>query len=632
MSERILERDEIGKEEYIEDEENESDDGISAKITRLQSKIKHMEYNVDQNIQRGEELSTNCFSLMKSTELLAFDFLLAEYLLADRSEESVKEFLESCIHPKFNLTSGTQEDFNLAVEHVKSLQEIIINAASILLKTDFRPSGVPKHPSEFIEYLKSQREILEKELEEASAENSKEKESEEEEQNEIPEEDLPPVITKWLEKELDFDSAPDDENIELRCLIASVSRRLSNVSKLHKSINNLKASIAEKDEITYLDCKPEDIVHSPFFTGVQGSCVFLMNALKAIRSQQAALPVFRANLEKVQQHLEVLAHRAEDAVSIMSRQVHQLSESVERRRAEAERVREGLMEFINSMENPIIPDFAESEQIAMEHYERLAAEYRHISETGNGDRADDARLQLTLLDRVIEERQKLTALCKEQAELIIEVHEKDKRLFHLIAANKRADEAAMMNRDDQHLLKRYKDSLDEVIKSMDLEKISAWCEQLAEIGKVFRECAAQQKDIEKELDAYLSATESPEVIAAKRAEVEALSVRNYEASMALGEAKLRLETAQEEQFRIQQQLDAKSDWLPPSLDRRNKEAVKRYRMMVECPICHRNRRDTILETCGHVACRQCLESDGQHHCPICQKPFTRAQMRPFYMQ
>ena len=144
--------------------EEEEEIGLSAEIEKLNNRVHHMEYNIDQNIKRGEELASGCYSLIRSTELLAFDFVFAEYLLANAPATKVFEFLENCIHPKFNLSSGKPDDFEAATKYTFDLQNLIQTTAQTLLTADLKEGSIPKRTSDFVIFLRDQKAHLEQEI------------------------------------------------------------------------------------------------------------------------------------------------------------------------------------------------------------------------------------------------------------------------------------------------------------------------------------------------------------------------------------------------------------------------------------------------------------------------------------
>jgi len=42
----------------------------------------------------------------------------------------------------------------------------------------------------------------------------------------------------------------------------------------------------------------------------------------------------------------------------------------------------------------------------------------------------------------------------------------------------------------------------------------------------------------------------------------------------------------------------------------------------ECPVCKDEYKDPRRLSCGHIFCRQCIESCMKKTCPYCRQPFT----------
>lgn len=627
----------IEKEEV--DENVDENGSLSAEIERLQTRIKHMEYNVDQNIKRGQELSSTCFKLLRSTELLAFDFVFAEYLLSENpSSKKVYDFLQNCIHPKFNLSSGKQEDFEVATKYVRELQNLIQSCAYTLLRPDTKQPAIPKKLSDFVTYLKDQQHQLQEEIVANSEQAEKEVQQvvEEQETTENPDkvdidsQEFPTVLSKWLQSELHLGNTPDDDTLELRCLISNVSRRLANVTRLNHSITELKKKIIPVEEIDYTDCDGPALVNSPFFTGVKSSCTFLINALKAMEMQQKILPTFQNNLEACQQHLTTLCARAQEAVKEMGRQLSHMTETVSRKEGEVLKMKEELKSFVDQVyAKPTLVSFSDNDK-AMQWYSDYEEKFKSLIQQ-NPSLEAKIQPQLNLIQQCRAERMQLARICSEQADLVMQIQQKNQRLFELIAQNKKADEESMMQKDEQNLMQKYEKSLQDVFENLKLDEMAKWCENLREVGQEFRKCAERQAMISESLTKYIQQAEDKKACDAKRGEIETLSEMNYRVAQDLGKARLELETAKEDNFRAQQELEMFKDWIPDCIDRKNTEAIKKYKAMAMCPMCKNNRRDSILVSCGHAMCHTCIEN-GNHLCPVCKKAFTKNEIRPFFLQ
>jgi len=67
-----------------------------------------------------------------------------------------------------------------------------------------------------------------------------------------------------------------------------------------------------------------------------------------------------------------------------------------------------------------------------------------------------------------------------------------------------------------------------------------------------------------------------------------------------------------------------------SFDPFQKEQLETYKNMVRCTVCRDNDKDSVLNTCFHVFCKSCLESNLQSRhrkCPGCNIPFDRQNIK-----
>jgi hypothetical protein len=95
----------VGRKDPLVVERVNVPDTIQARLVKLQNRIKHMEFNIDQNRKRGELLSQDCYSLFRSTELLAFDFMFASYLMGQVPARQVyANWILLAVHPNLFFT------------------------------------------------------------------------------------------------------------------------------------------------------------------------------------------------------------------------------------------------------------------------------------------------------------------------------------------------------------------------------------------------------------------------------------------------------------------------------------------------------------------------------------------------
>jgi len=641
--ENLADQNAISKETIVLQEEK-TESSLSSQIQRLQKRLKHMEFNISHSIKRGDELSKKCFELMKSTELLAFDMVFTEYLFSDMPSAKVYEFLGSCVRPSFNLTTGKSEDFDAAIKHVQFLQGVIESTANNLLKIDFKSPAIPKRTSEFVLFLKDQKIRLENDINGLSNDLNptinetyeQVDENNEVQQNDIDSEEFPSVLNKWLQSELKFGTDPDEDTIELRCLISNISRRLASVTRLHQSITTLKEASVKSDEISFADCETEDLLKSPFYIGVQRSCIFMMNAIRAMQAQQDIIPRLQHCVEKCTNHIVLMSQNSRDAIDELRRQHSSLVDMVNRKQKEVEYMRGELRSFVDSVFSDVKfdnYDHQHEELIAFYHdaEQRLKNEMHNVPV--DSDAANQFNASLEKLSKIIQIRKEIFDLCNDQHTIMSQIHQKDQVLFKLIAENKKADEESLLQRDEMLQLSKYEKSIHDAFESLHLDDMAKWCEDLSSIMKNLNGCIDEQKNIEEELKEFFTKDEETDSIEEKKKEIEELSKMNYQMSMAIGNAKLDLENAIEDLFRVQQEVEKYKNYVPECIDKKNSPLqAKKHINMAICPICNKARRDTILSTCCHVMCRSCLDMNHDLLCPICQKPYSPDNIKPFYLQ
>jgi hypothetical protein len=587
-----------------------------------------MDFNIDQTRTRGESLSHDCDSLFRSTELLAFDFIFADSLMGQVPAAQVYTFLEQCIRPRYNLSTGSSADFEQAAQHVKYLQDLIGRCASDLLHADLRRPDIPKRTSEFVVYLKDQKMRLDKKLSRSRRPDCPPESLDvvEVSEDDAETEDLPSSFSKWLQSELKVGSDPNEESVELRCLVRSVAHRLAAVAQLHEGIQRMKQEILDPDDLDYTDCLPQDLIESPFFLGVRNSCGFLLAAFNALQAQQELVPKCFDALAKCRQRLGELLESSKAGVSEMQRHIAKMQQVINKRRQEAAELRGELQPFIDSIFSrtplPSIPE-VEPDDLLSKLREDLEAAVQ-----GNPDRVREIEADIELLEL----RREIAGLCRQRNALITQIAERDRTMLGFVMDHCKGEEDIRMQQTEVELMQRYEDGLKEVLDSLKFTEMGSWCDELGAIGASFAELARTQQCIVDELERICAADDIEAQTAAKRKEIEELSVVNYRMCAEIGRAKLELDSVLEEQFRAQQNLEMYRQWLPAYIDRENEQAVQEYTRRIMCPICQANKRDCILSCCGHCMCRVCLERAPAKKCPICKIQFTEQNLKPFFLQ
>lgn len=613
----------------------ESTDNIPTRIVKLQNRIKHMEYNIDRNRERGETLCRDCYSLFRSTELLAFDFVFASYLLGHLAPTEVYAFLDKCIRPQYDLSSGDPADFEHAKEHVRYLQGVITKCANEVLSGELRRPDIPKRTSEFVLYLKGQKRKLEQELARNRAREPENPDAErvQIDEDQIETEDLPAAFSRWLTSELKVGMDQNEKSSELRSLISSVARRLGAIAQLNESIKAMKKETLSLDEMDYTDCMPQDLDKSPFYLGVKRSCDFLVAANKALSSQKDLLPRCYEALRKCRDRLKEVTESGEKALAELQAHVDGMRQEIESKTKEADELKAELHPVLESLtgkpELPVIPELPPKyAELEARFKEELAAAQ---SSGGQEEKVQELENKIKILCQCREQRDELAKLCVTRNQLLAQVREQDKTMFAVVLERCRAEEEAKIQETELQLLNKYEDGVRDVLNSLGMAEMQKWCDELGEIGSAFAEITEIQKRAMSELEQYTRVEGVEEKTAEKRKEIKELSEMNYRMCAAIGRARLELEDVLDEQTRAQNTLDLYNDWLPPYIDRENEQQVEEYKRMVTCPSCKAARRDCILATCGHAICRPCAEK-ARGACPICRTPFGEADVKPFFLQ
>lgn len=245
-------------------------------FSKLNDLIQHMEFNIEQNRKRCDTSSLSCYTLLRSTELLAFDIMFANYLLGDANPSDIYDFFEHCTIPQFDLSSGQISGFEKAREHIQYLQSIIENCSKSFLSLDLKQKSIPKRVSEFALYLKDQKVRLDHQLKRnIEAEKKKieeENQKKDDENEEVDLSGLPPSFTKWLTSELKVGLSPDQESIEIHCLFKSITNRLKSITELYNTVAELELDQEEIKNGNSNEISNEKIENSPYVIGAKKNC------------------------------------------------------------------------------------------------------------------------------------------------------------------------------------------------------------------------------------------------------------------------------------------------------------------------------------------------------------------------
>jgi hypothetical protein len=211
-----------------------------------------------------------------------------------------------------------------------------------------------------------------------------------------------------------------------------------------------------------------------------------------------------------------------------------------------------------------------------------------------------------------------TAICQRSIEAIAAGHAAQTELFRLVANYCKAEEVVRLHGIEAEKVAEYQRHLNTVVDFMKVEKIAGWCTELGDVAASLRDAIADQMELEAQFAGLLSDGIGPEEIGKMTDDVEELLATN--ARLIEDEATLdcQLTDAQEDPFQLLQKMGDDDD-------------DEELEAMLICPLCVANERDAMIITSGHVMCMGCAQGHGAR-CPICERPFERDDVKPFFFQ
>lgn len=603
-------------------------------VDELQKKIKHMEYNIEQNRNRAEQLSTNCNKLLRTTQLLAFDMIFANYLIGGVSPDQIYQFLENCLNPAFNLFFMQPENVQQIQEHINYLHQVINSCTAALQNFEFHGMDIERKTSEFLVYLKDKKYRLKHQLEKQSKTESKNTQEFTEDPITLEKEEIycdqnmiEAQFMAWLTNEFHVQSDSLSSSIEFQCLLSNVSRKLASIAVLHDNIREAKEIISH--EIDYKDCDPEALRNSPFFKAVKDQCEFLHHAFESLQSQQVTIPLCYSALENCRHHILEITESSKKWLSEIQRNSTRVQQETNRKTEDAEKLQNELTPFIDSLYHP--PQF--SLKNALEYYEELTNKLKEqrVKNVNNPEISRQIESEIRVLNDIKAIRTSIIRLCMEQAEYLASIAAEDQVILGMVMDRRKADEEKSLHDWEMDLISAYDDSMKDVIDPAKLAETEAWVDELGAHGARFAEIAKEQEKIVTQLHKLTHTKKIEADTKAKRKEIEELTTKNYKLNVEQGKLRSELDAALAEEIRARSEADARNEYLPPFVDRNDDQQVARYRAMYICPVCRQNTRDRIIITCGHPVCSKCIESSNGK-CPICSQEYASSSVKPFFLQ
>lgn len=623
---------------FIEVDDDNLD--ILIKLHRQKNKIHHIEFSIEQNRIRGEELSKQCNKIMRGMEMLAFNFLFYGYLIGKVDMNSVYKFMDACINPNFNLTNGTRDDVKLVMEHINELQSIILKFSDDILNNNVNVPFEPKRTSEFIVYLKEQKNMLKKEIKKKREIIEKEENTKIDFEeysltiNEFEIDNMHEEFVKWMLNEIGNDIPEGiDENIELKCLINTIARRLAIIVQLHESIKSMKKSLVSRDQLNYTYCEPQDLDNSVFFTNVKETCNFFKLTYQSIQEQINLIPICLNALDGCKNKLNTMITNSKKLTRELENQISNVKKKTLDKKQQIENLRSVVQSFINEIKLknplPVIPSLPQDNYYIL--LQRILTQ--KLCDVRNDQHlTQEIQNQLSIIQQIVELRNNAVQLSTEQNQLINSIAEKDRSILTMVMDYCKAEQEISLQTQELNYIQEYEDSLKDLLNSLEMCDLENWCETLDTIGKSLLTITDSQKEIISKLSKYKETSSMEEEASKKQKEIEDLSSQNYKLSYEIGKAKIELDEAFVEKYILEKKTEYYQENFPDYVNTENKEQVEQFKTLITCPICKLHRRDVILSTCGHPLCHECIQRNTNHQCPICSVPYTDLNVKNFIIQ
>lgn len=603
---------------------------------KLNDLIKHMEFNIEQNRKQCDNSSLNCYTLLRSTELLAFDIIFSNYLLSDMDPAEIYDFFEHCTKPQPDLSSGDKEEFQKARLHVEYLLSIIEKCTKNISTLDLKQRSIPKRVSEFGIFLQEQKirfdHQIKRRLEFEAKKENEEKQKQEEENEETDLSGLPPSFTKWLSTELKIGLTPDQESIEIHCLIKSITNRLKCIMELSNSITELEV---EQETHHYDESEEkikEKIENSPYIIGARKNCQYLRNLLAMLLRQKSLFQQLYDSFVHCKNQLSNLTPTAQRSIDEMTLQMEKLHEILNKKQTEVSAIEQELQPFIALFytQTRLTLIQAPPQQAYQKLEETLNIMIANTS--NNSEISSKYQLDKNSLFELKNLRAELCELNIELNKILVQIEEKDRSILEMSIEYSKVEEELLLQDQEAEQLKKYEEGLNEVQQLLRFNEMSDWCRKLSNILEKLDQIAQNQEIITKNVKSQTEVKEMDELVHNKLNEIDKLSEVNYRMNSEIARSKIELEAVKEEKYHAKMELALNDEFVPDCIEHsKNEAALKKHMKMVMCPVCKKNRRNVFLTTCKHPICMECATA-ANNKCPICSVMFDDSNIRPFFVQ
>lgn len=612
---------------------------------KLQNQVEKTLENIKKNRKHGRNLCNELFSLLKSTELFAFDLYMIYADLDESNCGAVMNFIRNCYFPKFEMDRIRRENVNEIVEHIcdvhtlihyvlRQIGCILDNEISSSKHFEFRDlcdnlyaSNGDKQYVPLIEQdenanANNKKEPLAYHLSAVEGGGSEAKVSE--------------GFENFIYDFLALNSKESNEEIaKARALFGKILMKLS-------SIDNLKAKIYEmRSKTTITDgenIKTTAFDSSPYVKCLNGNSTFLLKSIGLTQSYNNIAERYTAQLEKSNKIFENLKNTYVNTLTKIQEIKKSTNNSIEKKKSMYEEEKDKIIDFVDVL----LPE-KKSEEIQkclneIESIDKSIIEQLKTIDNSNIEASvipdlylevnNSRQYPIKLITNVLENR-RINAL-------------NQNGLFRLAfdelknnETNRLHEKEIVLNQKFMSILSKYKEErIENPTRTTIYQKMDKWTNQLNKVINSLNQTKLNNESIDKKIeDINTLLSESNDDISKLEEEYNQLQKQKLDLLKEEIDIKNEINEQKEILFEQLQENNIFSKYnVTSSQVRRMKYDLKLYKKQLLCPLCKERICEVIINkpksNCCHSFCKRCVESlNGK--CP-CGAKFTEENLCNIY--
>ena len=606
---------------------------ISSKIQILENAINSSILIFEKNQIASENLCSEYIKMLHSAQFFAFDLLLCEYLCGFVSQEEVENYIKNLGETYVDPNNFSQNDSLQLKQNFHNIFDEINSRIARLSVTN------PNQINYDLVKLDVFDHFLTQVLKEQNAEKkqldikiqNKRKANDKAIKRLFDFELIPPFshesisqMNDSLMKEFNYDDN-DQSNLETRLLLSKACYRLLTIKQLQEQVTTMKSLVinhSTKIESSY--CEPQSILKSPFFTSLATQSRFLRQSLKYQDKEVMLSNKFDECLSHINDSYQQYQQKCEKNLAEIDNRIAWLQNIYNQRSQAAEKQRNdltpGIKEVVDEM-NFLIDDKTSN------RVDDLLHKVMNIKEPEKDypNHKDWEQFMTTAKKEFNPRYTETESLYRSVASQIQTMAFYDSTIFNLSAEANDQPMKQKIIQSEYDTLINYEKCLHEINDSLSSIDYRPLMQNLERIKSNIKKAVDNHR---KKLKAYEDNEmedndDEAETNDSLKEQISQLKAESEQLSQELGEQSAELDLLLEEKFAHQKCMIVPKQKAPPSDQTLNlalSGSIEKYLEWVMCPICRKNRRDSIIINCGHVFCRKCLER--KRTCPICSQRFT----------